>query len=227
MYVEEYKVKPGKCLIIDNTSLSGGLELLPEGGNTDQEMLLLLFTGLGFEVETYRNLTADQIFQVTLKYICQMDHKGSFVFIVLSQQGLDSDVVYGVDGKEVHHLAIMECLESNEHLSLLGVPKIFIFHTTYSVGVDEASLLPQYYSYIQHPDDTVLITACSPIPSSGVSGSFMSMQENKFTRNLKAAIGEAEENHDFLTILEKVKEKCGNHNFSMEETLKRKYYIKR
>lgn len=215
--------------------IKAGFESLPTAIN--EEILRLLFIGLGFKVDIYRNLTASEMISVAREY-GKMNHTGAFVFVVLSYGELQSTSVYGTDGEDIQVLSKLEKYFKEDRCpSLKRVPKIFLYDTctctckTSSRGGSLHKKALDHHSYgqftkplQQHAADSTFIFTCS-LRQEIVNP----YHGSKFTKSLKAAIDEADdENGSFgMAILSYVMKNFQSECIEFKHGLTERYLIKR
>ena len=120
-----YDVEPGLCVIINNMEFTRAPRL--PGGKKDEEKLAVLFTTLGFEVKTHRNLTGKEISNTVESYSTRK-HSGAFFLAILSH-GTSIDnrpAVLGTDRTAVVVSNLEHFFYASKCKSLKGIPKIFL-----------------------------------------------------------------------------------------------------
>ncbi|XP_064646570.1 uncharacterized protein LOC135499626 isoform X1 [Lineus longissimus] len=127
-----YKIKSdprGICIIINNVKFhkAPGGRLLKErhGSDVDQENLRFIFSKLKFKIQTYQNLTRDDIMGVVKKAAHQTDHSAydCFAFCILTHGSKGN--LFGVGGLPVDVLTITENFKGLNCPTLQGKPKLF------------------------------------------------------------------------------------------------------
>lgn len=145
--IEDYKMSSrqrGICLIINNVSFE--LDSLPAriGSDMDAHRFKKIFTQLGFEVESKRNVTSDKM-KVTFKQIsarCSIKHDA--LVVILLSHGTESGI-YAVDGLEVDLNDILTNFDNKRCKQMIGKPKFFIVQSCrgrlFDYGVKETQTL--------------------------------------------------------------------------------------
>ncbi|NWY50134.1 CASP8 protein, partial [Chionis minor] len=133
--LEAYKMtsRPrGVCLILNNHSFAKAREAVPEpknmkdrnGTDVDAAALRRVFSKLHFEIEEYRNLTAEEIRETVNIYQCK-DHKDKDCFVCCILSHGKKGIIYGVDGQEVPIQELTTSFTGQKCRSLAGKPKVF------------------------------------------------------------------------------------------------------
>ncbi|XP_019378756.1 PREDICTED: caspase-8-like isoform X1 [Gavialis gangeticus] len=122
----------GICLILNNHNFERARTGVPKlrmmkdrnGTDADAEALRKVFTKLHFEVEEYKDLTAEKI-RHTVKTYQMMDHmnKDCFVCCILSHG--DKGIIFGTDGQEIPIQELTTSFTGLKCISLAGKPKVF------------------------------------------------------------------------------------------------------
>ncbi|XP_066544412.1 caspase-8 [Amia ocellicauda] len=135
---DEYKMSSqprGYCLIFNNSNF---LQLKPRSGtHKDAEALDKVFTWLGFEVNTFHDLKADEM-HARLKEYGEMSHEGKdcLVCCVLSHGELQC--VFGTDDQKVTIKEIISFFDGRNCPSLLQKPKVFFIQACQGEKMQEA-----------------------------------------------------------------------------------------
>ncbi|KFO75347.1 Caspase-10, partial [Cuculus canorus] len=114
----------GFCLIINNVNFGSSLQERT-GSCKDAEELQRVFTWLGLDVKTYRDLTSQQIEDLMLTWQRLPDHKDRDCFICCILSHGDSGAVYGKDAKLVSIRKIMSHFTARQCPQLAEKPKLF------------------------------------------------------------------------------------------------------
>ncbi|MBN3310596.1 CASP8 protein, partial [Amia calva] len=125
----------GYCLIFNNSNF---LQLKPRSGtHKDAEALDKVFTWLGFEVNTFHDLKADEM-HARLKEYGEMSHEGKdcLVCCVLSHGELQC--VFGTDDQKVTIKEIISFFDGRNCPSLLQKPKVFFIQACQGEKMQEA-----------------------------------------------------------------------------------------
>ncbi|KFQ19306.1 Caspase-10, partial [Merops nubicus] len=114
----------GFCLIINNVNFDKDL---PErkGSCKDAEELKQVFTWLGLDVVTYKNLTSQEILEVMQTWQNLQDHKDRDCFICCILSHGESGAVYGKDEELVPIRTIMSHFTAKQCSHLAEKPKLF------------------------------------------------------------------------------------------------------
>uniref|UniRef100_A0A8C8SY52 Caspase-8 n=1 Tax=Pelusios castaneus TaxID=367368 RepID=A0A8C8SY52_9SAUR len=136
----------GICLILNNHNFERARSEVPKlktikdrnGTEADAVALRRVFSKLHFEIEEYRDLTAEQIRDTVHRYRA-MDHhdKDCFVCCILSHG--DKGIVFGTDGQEASIQELTTSFTGLNCPSLAGKPKVFFIQAcqgdTFQKGV--------------------------------------------------------------------------------------------
>uniref|UniRef100_A0A8C2SLB6 Caspase 9 n=1 Tax=Coturnix japonica TaxID=93934 RepID=A0A8C2SLB6_COTJA len=122
----------GHCLIFNNVSFSPDSNLSPRAGSDiDCEKLEKRFRSLCFNVQTLRNLKAQEI-DLELRKLARLDHSAldCCLVVILSHGCQTSHIqfpggIYGTDGKTIPIEKIVNYFNGSQCPSLRGKPKLF------------------------------------------------------------------------------------------------------
>ncbi|KAM6079972.1 caspase-10 isoform 1-T1 [Theristicus caerulescens] len=114
----------GFCLVINNVSFDGSLQER-KGSCKDAGELERVFTWLGLDVRTYKNLTSLQIKDVMQTWQRLEDHKDRDCFICCILSHGESGAIYGKDEELVSIRMIMSHFTAKQCPQLAEKPKLF------------------------------------------------------------------------------------------------------
>ncbi|NXX81175.1 CASPA protein, partial [Urocolius indicus] len=114
----------GFCLIINNVKFDKPLQER-KGSCKDAGELERVFTWLGLDVETYTDLTSQQIKALMQNWRCLQDHKDRDCFICCILSHGESGAIYGKNGELVSIREIMSHFTAKQCPQLADKPKLF------------------------------------------------------------------------------------------------------
>ncbi|NWX71910.1 CASPA protein, partial [Alca torda] len=114
----------GFCLVINNVEFDRSLQER-KGSCKDAEELERVFTWLGLDVKTYKNLTSWQIKDLMRTWQHLQDHKDRDCFICCILSHGESGAIYGKDEELVSIRTIMSHFTAKQCPQLFEKPKLF------------------------------------------------------------------------------------------------------
>ncbi|NXU56516.1 CASPA protein, partial [Turnix velox] len=151
----------GFCVLINNVEFDGSLKER-KGSCKDAEELERVFTWLGLEVKTYKNLKSWEIKNLMQKWQLLQDHKDRDCFICCILSHGESGAIYGKDEALVSIRTIMSHFTARRCPQLAEKPKLFFIQACQGEKIQ----CPVYVEADAHnPDLTSVQQSISPFES--------------------------------------------------------------
>ncbi|XP_037537923.1 caspase-8 [Nematolebias whitei] len=203
----------GSCVIFNNEHFQGMLTNR-RGTEEDTKTLSSLFERFGFRIETYIDLSSDELKQ-RIKDIASRDFSNDDLLVVCILTHGEKGCVFGSDEKKVFLPDLTSPFTSDRAPTLAGKPKVFFIQACQNEGIQEdAQRPPESHSGLQQ-DGTLPAGADFLIGMSTV-------ENNKSFRHTKTGSiyiqelckqltksAESSEKDDLLTVLTRVNREVG------------------
>lgn len=125
---EDYKMsaKPrGECLIINNVDFENNIFAKRVGSDKDAHDFKLTFVELGFEVDSRRNLTSEDMRKAFKRTSMKCNKRHDALIVILLSHGTE-DGIYGIDCIEIDLNDILNYFDNKRCRDMVGKPKVFI-----------------------------------------------------------------------------------------------------